>query len=45
MHLNPSPDAKLFSSDGTEIECVDDFKYLGGYTDTEHDMNVRIAQS
>ena len=45
MHLNPSTDTKLFSSGGSEIECVDDFKYLGGYTDIEHDMNVRIAQS
>ena len=45
MHLNPSSDTKLFSSDGSEIECVKDFKYLGGYSGTEHDMNVRIAQS
>ena len=26
MHLNPSSDNKLFSTDGTEIERVDDFK-------------------
>ena len=33
----------LFASDGSEIDCVEDFKYLGGYSDTEHDMSVRIA--
>ena len=43
MHLNPASDAPLFASDGSKIDCVDDFKYLGGYTDTEHDMSVRIA--
>ena len=43
MHLNPSSDTPLFASDGSEIDCVVDFKYLGGYSDTEHDMSVRIA--
>lgn len=45
MHLNPSSDKQLFSSDGSPIELVKDFKYLGGYMDTEHDMNTRIAQA
>ena len=45
MHLNPSTDINLVASDDSEIECVNDFKYLGGYTDTAHDMDVRIAQS
>ena len=45
MHLNPSTDKHLVASDGSDIELVTDFKYLGGYTDTSHDMNVRIAQS
>ena len=43
MHLNPSSDTPLFASDGSKIDCVEDFKYLGGYSDTEHDMSVRIA--
>ena len=33
MHLNRSTDINLVASDSTEIECVNDFKYLGGYTD------------
>jgi len=42
MHLSLSNNTKLHA---TEIECVNDFKYLGSYTDTLHDMDVRIAQS
>lgn len=45
MHLNPSTDDHLLTSDGSDIEVVSDFKYLGGYTDSGHDMDVRIAQS
>ena len=45
MHLNPSTNIHLVASDGSEIELVNDFKYLGGYTDSGHDMDVRIAQS
>ena len=45
MHLNPSTDSTLVATDGSVIERVDDFKYLGSYTDTAHDMDVRIAQS
>ena len=29
MHINPSSDTQLISSDGSIIECVNDFKYLG----------------
>ena len=43
MHLNPSSNTALLASDGSEIDRVNDFKYLGGYSDTEHDMTVRIA--
>ena len=32
-----------FHQMGQKIECVDDFKYLGGYTDTEHEISVRIT--
>jgi len=45
MHLNPSNNTKLYATERTEIECVNDFKYLGSYTDSPHDMDVRITQS
>ena len=44
MHLNPSTNTTLVSSDGSPIELVQDFKYLGGYTDSGYDMNTRIGQ-
>ena len=45
MHLNSSSNTTLVSSDGSPIELVQDFKYLGGYTDTGYDMNTRIGQA
>jgi hypothetical protein len=45
MHLNPSSVNKLVSSDGSPIELVQDFRYLGGYTDSGYDMNTRIGQA
>ena len=45
MHLNPSTNTSLVSSDGSPIELVQDFKYLGGYTDSGYDMNTRIGQA
>ncbi|XP_014664083.1 PREDICTED: uncharacterized protein LOC106806602 [Priapulus caudatus] len=39
------PEDRLHVSDGSDIELVGDFKYLGGYTDSSHDMSMRIAQS
>ena len=45
MHLNPSSVTKLVSSDGSQIELVQDFKYLGGYSDSGYDMNTRIGQA
>jgi len=46
MHLNPSQqNAILLSSDGFKIELVENFKYLGGYTDSYRDLNSRIAQA
>ncbi|KAI8494372.1 hypothetical protein Bbelb_275980 [Branchiostoma belcheri] len=46
MHLNPPtrPQA-LLSSDGSTIEQVDDFKYLGSYGNTVHDVKCRIGQA
>ena len=43
MHLNQSSDNPQCASNGSKIDCFEDFKYLGGYSDTEHDMSVRIA--
>ena len=45
MLLNSLSDTKLYSYDGTEIERVDNLKYLRSYTDTNHDMEVRIGQA
>ena len=45
MHLNPSTNTTLVSSDGPPIELVQDFKYLGGYTDSGYDMNTGIGQA
>ena len=45
MHINPSSNSQLISSDGSIIECVDDFRYLGSFSDTDHDMEVRIGQA
>ena len=44
MHLNPSTNTTLASSDGSPIELVQDFKYRGGYTDSGYDMNTHIGQ-
>ncbi|XP_014678985.1 PREDICTED: uncharacterized protein LOC106818826 [Priapulus caudatus] len=41
MHLNSSTEDRLHVSDGSDIELVGDFKYLGGNTDS----SMRIAQS
>ena len=45
MHLNLSANTSLVSSDGSPIEFIQDFKYLGGYTDSGYDMNTRIGQA
>ena len=44
MHLNPSTNTTLVSSDGSPIKLVQDFKYFGGYTDSGYDMNTSIGQ-
>ena len=43
MHLNPSTNTSLVSSDGSPIELVQDFRYLGGYTDSGYDMTTHIG--
>ena len=41
MHLNPSNNNSLVSSDGSPVELVQDFKYL----DSGYDMHTRIGQA
>ena len=31
--------------DESEIEKVDDFRYLGSYTETSHDIDTRIGKA
>ena len=35
----------MFSLDGSEIEKVDDFLYLGSYTETSHDIDTKIGKA
>ena len=44
LPLNVDSPAPLHTADGTEIEWVEDFKYLGSWVEsTEKDMSVRRA--
>ena len=45
MHLNPTTNNIIRSLNGDEIEKVDDFLYLGGYTNTTRDINSRITKA
>ena len=45
MHLNPSTNTSLVSFDGSPVELVQDFKHLGGYTDSGYDMNAHIGRA
>ena len=45
MHLNPTTDIGTQSIGGTPAEKVDDFKYLGTYANTSHDIDARLAQA
>ena len=45
IHLNPSTNVQLSSLDETPIERVTDFKYLGSYTNSDYEMNIRIGQT
>ena len=44
MHINPSANDSVQSLDGSQIEKVEDFKYLGSYTNSQHDIQCRIPQ-
>ena len=41
----PGNQTSLVTSDGSPVELVQDFKYLGGFTDSGYDMNTRICQA
>ena len=45
IHINPSANDSVHSSDGSQIEEVEDFKYLGSYTNFQHDIQCRKAQA
>ena len=45
MHLNPISTPPLCVIDGSEIVRVDEFKYLGGYTNTAYDVKTRIGRA
>lgn len=35
----------MFSLDGSEIKKVDDFLYLGSYTETSHNIDTKIGKA
>ena len=45
MRIKPSANDSVLSSDGSQIEKVEDFKYLGSYTNSQHDIQCRKAQA
>ena len=46
MHINPPDEScQLVTNDGLSIDLVNDFKYLGSYTNTAHDVKCRIGQA
>ena len=45
MHFNPSVESHIHAMNGDEIEKVDDFLYLRGYTNFSQDINARIEKS
>ena len=45
MRLNKPSDNQMLYLDESEIEKVDDFLYLGRYTETSHDIDSRIGKA
>ena len=45
IHINPSANDSVHSSDGSKIEKVEDFKYIGSYTNSQRDNQCRKAQA
>ena len=45
MRLNKPSDDQMLYLDESEIKKVDDFLYLGRYTETSHDIDTRIGKA
>ena len=45
IHINPSTNDSVHSSDGSQIEKVEDFKYLGSYTNSQHDFQWQCRKA
>ena len=45
MYFNLSVESHIHAMNGDEIEKVDDFLYLGGYTNSSREINTRIGKS
>ena len=45
MHINPTNNQLFKTIDGSELEKVHDFKYLGSYSETSTEVNTRMAQA
>ena len=45
IHINPSANDNVHSSDGSQIEKVEDLKYLRSYKNSLHDIQCRKAQA
>ena len=45
IHIYPSANDSVHSSDGSQIEKVEVFQYLGSYTNSQHDIQCRNEQA
>ena len=45
MHINPTSNQSLRTIDGSELELVEDFEYLGSYSETATEVNRRLGQA
>ena len=45
MHFNSSVESHIHAMNGDEIEKVDDFLYMVGYTNSSREINIRIGKS
>ena len=41
IHNNPSANDSVHSSDGSQTDKLEDFKYIGSYTNSQHDIECR----
>ena len=45
MHMNSTSNQSFRTVDGSELELVEDFEYLGSYSETTTEVNRRIGQA